>query len=126
MVFSHHILGNNCCDLLLVTIAAAVAGYFAFPLLDTSSISFDWKTLRNDILDAFALHQHQVMDQEMLELAEQVIAACGNLSLLNSCDEICHGFMCCVGGNEETLCKKEVLYLCPAYVACEVLLNDNL
>ena len=70
--------------------------------------------------------------QEMLELAEQITAACGGESsrsstvTSSSCQELCHNRMCCVEPDDEYSCKSDVTKDCGVYAGCMVLIDDNL
>ena len=66
----------------------------------------------------------------MLELAEQITAACGESSRsstgTSSCQELCHNHMCCVEEDDEYSCKSDVTKDCGVYAGCMVLIDDNL
>ena len=68
----------------------------------------------------------------MLELAEQITAACGGESsrsstvTSSSCQELCHNRMCCVEPDDEYSCKSDVTKDCGVYAGCMVLIDDNL
>lgn len=76
--------------------------------------------------------QQQGRGQEMLELAEQITAACGTSSLItgstssSSCQELCHEHMCCVEQDEEYSCTKDEAMDCAVYAGCEALVKDDL
>jgi len=115
---------SSCClvftlTLLAITVAAAVS-FIAFP---SSTAILYWKDMgSND--DTAQQQQQQGREQEMLELAERIAVACGDLST-SSCVKLCSQHMCCVEEDDEYSCKSDVTKDCPVYAGCVVLIDDE-
>eukprot|EP00985_Skeletonema_marinoi_P031644 scaffold37748_cov205-Skeletonema_marinoi.AAC.4 len=94
---------SSCClvftlTLLAITVAAAVS-FIAFP---SSTAILYWKDMgSND--DTAQQQQQQGREQEMLELAERITVAWGDLST-SSCLKLCSQHMCCVEQDDEYSC----------------------
>ena len=61
-------------------------------------------------------------EQELLEVAERVVAACGEEMLdrdMSGCQRLCRSSMCCFGGDYS--CEEDEGRDCAAYAGCEAL-----
>eukprot|EP00984_Skeletonema_dohrnii_P006393 scaffold2293_cov81-Skeletonema_dohrnii-CCMP3373.AAC.4 len=111
---------------LLAIVVGAVACFITFP---TNTASLNWKKVMS--VQQQLLQQQQGRGQEMLELAEQITAACGESSrsstgTSSTCQELCHNHMCCVEQDDEYSCKNDVAEDCGVYAGCVALIDDNL
>jgi len=93
----------------------------------------DWKSSNNNnvIQQQLLQQQQQGRGQEMLELAEQITAACGGESSRSStgtstCQELCSQHMCCVEQDDTYSCKSDVTKDCGVYAGCMALIDDNI
>ena len=116
------------CKLTLLAIAVAAAvSFIAFP---SNTATLYWKEAmsginNNSVVQQQLLQQQQQgREQEMLELAERINLACGDLSTL-SCLKLCSQHMCCVEEDDEYSCKSDVTKDCPVYAGCVVLIDDE-
>jgi len=121
----------------VLIVVGTVACFVVFPP-NTASLKWkkamsgvkDWKGSNNNVVQQQLLQQQQGRGQEMLELAEQITAACGESSRsstgTSSCQELCHNHMCCVEEDDEYSCKSDVTKDCGVYAGCMVLIDDNL
>eukprot|EP00577_Skeletonema_sp_RCC1716_P000990 CAMPEP_0113400690 /NCGR_PEP_ID=MMETSP0013_2-20120614/16270_1 /TAXON_ID=2843 ORGANISM="Skeletonema costatum, Strain 1716" /NCGR_SAMPLE_ID=MMETSP0013_2 /ASSEMBLY_ACC=CAM_ASM_000158 /LENGTH=237 /DNA_ID=CAMNT_0000285801 /DNA_START=142 /DNA_END=855 /DNA_ORIENTATION=+ /assembly_acc=CAM_ASM_000158 len=119
---------------LLAIVVGTVACFIAFP---PNTATLNWKKVmsgmsgnNNNVVQQQLLQQQQGRGQEMLELAEQITAACGESSRsstgTSSCQELCHNHMCCVEQDDEYSCKNDVAEDCGVYAGCVALIDDNL
>mmetsp|Transcript_5348 Transcript_5348/g.7484 ORF Transcript_5348/g.7484 Transcript_5348/m.7484 type:complete len:191 (+) Transcript_5348:168-740(+) len=121
---------SSCClvcklTLLAIAVAAAVS-LIAFP---SNTATLYWKEAmsginNNSVVQQQLLQQQQGREQEMLELAERINVACGDLST-SSCLKLCSQHMCCVEEDDEYSCKSDVTKDCPVYAGCVVLIDDE-
>jgi hypothetical protein len=77
------------------------------------------------LLEDFSAHQ-----QDLLELAEQITAACQGSSNLRSisrspCQSLCHDHLCCFENDEEYSCKNDVTKGCGVYAGCMALIAES-
>ena len=112
---------SSCClvctlTLLAIAVAAAVS-FIAFP---SNTVTLYWKDMGGNDDTA----QQQGREQEMLELAERIAVACGDLST-SSCLKLCSHHMCCVEQDDEYSCKSDVTKDCAVYAGCVVLIDDE-
>eukprot|EP00984_Skeletonema_dohrnii_P033119 scaffold28620_cov94-Skeletonema_dohrnii-CCMP3373.AAC.3 len=126
--------------LLGIVVGAAIC-FITFPP-NTASLNLkkamsgirDWKSSSNNsvVQQQLLQQQQQGRGQEMLELAEQITAACGGESshsstgASSSCQVLCHNHMCCVEQDDEYSCKSDVMKDCGVYAGCMALIDDNL
>jgi hypothetical protein len=122
---------------LLAIVVGTVACFITFP---PNTATLYWKKVMSGmsgnnnsvVQQQLLLQQQQGRGQEMLELAEQITAACGGESsrsstvTSSSCQELCHNRMCCVEPDDEYSCKSDVTKDCGVYAGCMVLIDDNL
>mmetsp|Transcript_9222 Transcript_9222/g.13926 ORF Transcript_9222/g.13926 Transcript_9222/m.13926 type:complete len:290 (-) Transcript_9222:141-1010(-) len=120
---------------LLAIVVGTVACFITFP---PNTATLNWKKVmsgmsgnNNNVVQQQLLQQQQGRGQEMLELAEQITAACGGESSrsstgTSSCQELCHNHMCCVEQDDEYSCKNDVAEDCGVYAGCVALIDDNL
>eukprot|EP00985_Skeletonema_marinoi_P012200 scaffold5845_cov142-Skeletonema_marinoi.AAC.5 len=120
---------SSCClvftlTLLAIAVAAAVS-LIAFP---SNTATLYWKEamsgINNNSVVQQQLLQQQGREQEMLELAERINVACGDLST-SSCLKLCSQHMCCVEEDDEYSCKSDVTKDCAVYAGCVVLIDDE-
>jgi len=121
----------------VLIVVGTVACFVVFPP-NTASLKWkkamsgvkDWKGSNNNVVQQQLLQQQQGRGQEMLELAEQITAACGESSRsstgTSSCQELCHNHMCCVEQDDEYSCKNDAADDCGVYAGCVALIDDNL
>jgi hypothetical protein len=77
------------------------------------------------LLEDFSAHQ-----QDLLELAEQITAACQGSSKLRSsrrstCQSLCHDHLCCFEEDEEYSCKDDVTKDCGVHAGCMALIDES-
>eukprot|EP00985_Skeletonema_marinoi_P012197 scaffold5845_cov142-Skeletonema_marinoi.AAC.2 len=84
---------------------AAAVSFIAFP---SNTAILYWKDMGGNDDTA---QQQQGREQEMLELAERIAVACGDLST-SSCLKLCSQHMCCVEEDDEYSCKSDVTKDC--------------
>lgn len=67
------------------------------------------------------------VEQGLLEIAEQVILACGEENLSNGgfsdCHQLCLGKSCCFVEEGQYSCVDDESFNCPVYAGCETLLG---
>jgi len=112
--------------LVLTVMLIVVGAVVCFVVFPPNTAILYWRTMSGD-------KEQEVFDdtaQEMLELAEQITAACGESSRsstgASSCQELCHNHMCCVKQDDEYSCKNDVAEDCGVYAGCVALIDDNL
>ena len=78
------------------------------------------------LLEDFSAHQ-----QDLLELAEQITAACQGSSKLRSsssrfaCQSQCNNHLCCFEEDEEYSCKDDGTKDCGVYAGCVALIDES-
>jgi len=122
---------------LFTLLAIAVGAVVCFVTFPPNTASLNWKEVmsgmsgnNNNVVQQQLLQQQQQgRGQEMLELAEQITAACGESSRsstgASSCQELCHNHMCCVEQDDEYSCKGDVAENCGVYAGCVALIDDS-
>jgi|SaaInl74LU_5_DNA_1037368.scaffolds.fasta_scaffold23090_2 hypothetical protein len=134
---------SSWCLVLFTLLAIAVGAVVCFVVFSPNTASLKWKKAmsgvrdwkgsnNNNVVQQQLLQQQQGRGQEMLELAEQITAACGESSRSSTgassstCQELCHNHMCCVEQDDEYSCKNDVAEDCAVYAGCVALIDDNL
>eukprot|EP00984_Skeletonema_dohrnii_P033118 scaffold28620_cov94-Skeletonema_dohrnii-CCMP3373.AAC.2 len=113
-----------CLVLTVLVIVVGVAEYFiTFP---PNTAILNWKEVMSGDKDQGVFDDTA---QEMLQLAEQITAACGESSRSStgesSCQELCHNHMCCVEQDDEYSCKNDAAEDCAVYAGCVALIDDS-
>jgi len=75
----------------------------------------------------YAVVEHGISEQSLLEIAERVVTVCSERSLdkdMSECQELCHTKMCCFESGEYS-CEDDDSKTCAAYAGCEALIEGT-
>ncbi len=79
--------------------------------------------------DQSLLEDFSAYQQDLLELAEQITAACQGSSKLRSsrftCQSLCNDHLCCFEEDEEYSCKDDFEKDCGVYAGCMALIDES-
>mmetsp|Transcript_39052 Transcript_39052/g.57608 ORF Transcript_39052/g.57608 Transcript_39052/m.57608 type:complete len:228 (+) Transcript_39052:142-825(+) len=117
---------SSWCLVLFTLLAVVVGTVVCFITFPPNTAILNWKEVMSGDKDQGVFDDTA---QEMLQLAEQITAACGESSRSStgesSCQELCHNHMCCVEQDDEYSCKNDAAEDCAVYAGCVALIDDN-